>query len=170
MGNEWTWRRLGAWRRLAIVAAASLAMPALVGRSQNLPSGQVPSEPQGRQRDRAVELAMKIPGTFTLAAVGDVMARRPLSTWEDPGFQSVLRIVRGAEVGFGNLEGNLADLPRFEGPLRGMMGSRDTARDLKAMGFDAQHVERERDHPGGQHRRTARPEPPELHRVSPRHA
>jgi poly-gamma-glutamate synthesis protein (capsule biosynthesis protein) len=123
-------------RGAVIAVAAALAMPALVGRGQNLPSGQVPVEPQGRARDRAVELAMKVPGRFTLAAVGDVMARRPLSTWADPGFQGALAILRDADVAMGNLEGNLADLPRFEGPLRGMMGSRDVARDLKAMGFD----------------------------------
>ena len=34
------------------------------------------------------------------------------------------------------MEGNLSDLPRFEGPLRGMMGSKEVAADLKAMGFD----------------------------------
>lgn len=79
---------------------------------------------------------MKVPGSFTFAAVGDVMARRPLSMWEDPGFQRVISVVRDADVGFGNLEGNLADIPRFEGPLRGMMGSREVARDLKALGFD----------------------------------
>jgi len=28
---------------------------------------------------------------------------------------------RTSDVGFGNLEGNLADIPRFEGQLRGMM-------------------------------------------------
>ena len=37
---------------------------------------------------------------------------------------------------FGNMEGNLADLDRFDGPLRGMMGDRDVAPSLKAMGFD----------------------------------
>lgn len=123
-------------RSLLLVAAASLAMPALVGRGQNLQSGQIPVEPQGRQRDRAVELAMKVPGSFTLAAVGDLMARRPLAMWEDAAFQSVLRVVRDADIGVANLEGNLADIPRFDGPLRGMMGSREVARDIKALGFD----------------------------------
>jgi hypothetical protein len=123
-------------RGLTLMIAAALAAPAIVGRGQNLQSGQVPGEPQGRQRDRAAELAMKVPGTFTLAAVGDVMARRPLAMWADPAFQAGLQIIRDADIGFGNLEGNLADLPRFEGPLRGMMGSREVARDLKAMGFD----------------------------------
>lgn len=94
-------------RAVALIAAACLAMPALVGRGQNLQSGQVANEPSGRQRDRAVELAMKVPGTFTMAAVGDVMARRPLSMWEDPGFQEVIGVIQDADVGIGNLEGNL---------------------------------------------------------------
>ena len=34
------------------------------------------------------------------------------------------------------MEGNLADVERFEGPLRGMMGDKDVAPSLKAMGFD----------------------------------
>jgi hypothetical protein len=34
------------------------------------------------------------------------------------------------------MEGNLADLDHFEGPLRGMMGDKDVAPSLKAMGFD----------------------------------
>jgi poly-gamma-glutamate synthesis protein (capsule biosynthesis protein) len=33
------------------------------------------------------------------------------------------------------MEGNLSDLRTFDGPLRGMMGSREVAADLKAMGF-----------------------------------
>ena len=39
-------------------------------------------------------------------------------------------------VTFGNMEGNLSDIKHFDGPLRGMMGDRDVAPALKAMGFD----------------------------------
>jgi poly-gamma-glutamate synthesis protein (capsule biosynthesis protein) len=108
----------------------------LVGRGQNLQSGQVPAEPPGAARDPARELAMKIVTPFTVAAVGDVLIKRPASMLEDPAFQSAIGILRNADVAVGNMEGNLGDLARFEGPLRGMMGSKEVAADLKAMGFD----------------------------------
>ena len=108
----------------------------LVGRAQNVGSGQVPVEPPSPPRDLARELAMKITGSFTLASVGDVMIRRPASTLDDPAFQSAIRLLKDADIAVGNMEGNLADIPHFEGPLRGMMGSKDVAADLKAMGFD----------------------------------
>jgi poly-gamma-glutamate synthesis protein (capsule biosynthesis protein) len=54
---------------------------------------------------------------------------------EDPAFQTLIKHVRDADVGVGNMEGNLSDLRTFDGPLRGMMGSKEVAADLKAMGF-----------------------------------
>jgi poly-gamma-glutamate synthesis protein (capsule biosynthesis protein) len=96
----------------------------------------VPAEPPAAPRDPARELAMKISAPFTLAAVGDVMIKRPASMLEDATFQSAIRILRDADIATGNMEGNLSDLPRFDGPLRGMMGSKEVAPDLKLMGFD----------------------------------
>lgn len=113
-----------------------LAASALVGRAQNVGSGQVPVEPPTRPRDPARELALKINGSFTLASVGDVMIRRPASMLDEPAFQSAIKLLRDADIAVGNMEGNLADIPKFEGPLRGMMGSKEVAADLKAMGFD----------------------------------
>jgi len=119
---------LGAMLALALTPAALCA--------QNQRSGQVFTEPAPPPRDFAQDLAMKITVPFTVASVGDVMVKRPASMLEDPAFQGAFRIVRDADIGVGNMEGNLADIPRFEGPLRGMMGSREVAADLKAMGFD----------------------------------
>jgi len=115
---------------------ALLAGSVLVGRAQNAGSGQVPVEPPTRPRDPARELALKINGSFTLASVGDVMIRRPASMLDEPAFQSAIKLLKDADIAVGNMEGNLADIPHFEGPLRGMMGSKDVAADLKAMGFD----------------------------------
>jgi poly-gamma-glutamate synthesis protein (capsule biosynthesis protein) len=116
---------------IAMVAALGLAV-----RGQNLQSGQVFGEPPAPPRDAARELAMKITAPFTVAAVGDVMIKRPASMRSEPAFQNAIKILRDADIAVGNMEGNLSDLPNFEGPLRGMMGSRDVAPDLKAMGFD----------------------------------
>src|SRR4030095_1147974 len=54
----------------------------------------------------------------------------------DPAFQGALQIIRDADVGFGNMEGNLSDIEHFDGPMRGMMGDKDVAPALKKMGFD----------------------------------
>jgi len=121
-------------RRLLI--ALFLTLLTLGAHGQNLQSGQVPAEPPAAPRDPARELAMKISAPFTLAAVGDVMIKRPASMLEDATFQSAIRILRDADIATGNMEGNLSDLPRFDGPLRGMMGSKEVAPDLKLMGFD----------------------------------
>ena len=70
------------------------------------------------------------------AWVGDVMVKRAGAEMADPAFQGAFQIIRDADVGFGNMEGNLSDLEHFNGPLRGMMGDKDVAPALKAMGFD----------------------------------
>jgi poly-gamma-glutamate synthesis protein (capsule biosynthesis protein) len=123
-------------RALISTAVALVALLGLAVRGQNLQSGQVFGEPPASPRDAARELAMKITGPFTLAAVGDVMIKRPASMRAEPAFQNTIRLIRDADIAVGNMEGNLGDLPRFEGPLRGMMGSKEVAADLKAMGFD----------------------------------
>ena len=125
------WLRAG----FVLVAGLLLSHPTFVVRGQNLPSGQVPAEPPGARPDPARELALKVTGPFTLAAAGDVMIKRPASMLEDPAFQSLIGHIRGADIGVGNMEGNLSDIRTFDGPLRGMMGSKEVAADLKAMGF-----------------------------------
>jgi poly-gamma-glutamate synthesis protein (capsule biosynthesis protein) len=119
------------------VAAVALSLLAVVPlEAQNIASGQVFAEPPPPARDFSQDLAMKITAPFTVASVGDVMVKRPASMLQEPAFQSAFDIIRNADIGVGNMEGNLADIPSFEGPLRGMMGSREVAADLKSMGFD----------------------------------
>ena len=110
-------------RALISIAVALVALLGLAVRGQNLQSGQVFGEPPAPPRDAARELAMKVTGPFTVAAVGDVMIKRPASMRAEPAFQNAIRLIRDADIAVGNMEGNLSDLPRFEGPLRGMMGS-----------------------------------------------
>jgi len=121
----------------AMVTGVSLSLFTVVGHGQNTASGQRFAEPPvTAPRDAATNLATKIMAPFSVASVGDVMVKRTGGTLEDPQFQSVFKILRDADVTFGNMEGNLADLERFDGPLRGMMGDKDVAPSLKAMGFD----------------------------------
>jgi poly-gamma-glutamate capsule biosynthesis protein CapA/YwtB (metallophosphatase superfamily) len=84
----------------------------------------------------AREMAMKITEPFTLASVGALLILRPVSQWTDPSLQSVLKIIRDADIGFGNLESLISDIRNFDGPMRGWMGTKEVAADLKSMGFD----------------------------------
>src|SRR5579864_2177080 len=87
-------------------------------------------------RNWAQDAPMKITEPFTLASVGDVIIVRPASQMNDPGLQSALKIIRDADVGFGNFESLIRDETSFQGPLGGsMVGTKEVAADLKAMGF-----------------------------------
>jgi poly-gamma-glutamate synthesis protein (capsule biosynthesis protein) len=118
-----------------LVVAAALSSLVLIVSGQNIQSGQVSVDPPAAPRDAATNLALKIKDSFTIASVGDVMIKRPASMLADPAFQSAIRVIKTADVGVGNMEGNLADIRTFDGPLRGMMGSREVAADIKAMGI-----------------------------------
>ena len=78
---------------------------------------------------------MKITEPFTLASVGDLIIIRPASQYQDPGFQSAIKIIRDSDVGFGNFESMIRDELNFTGPLGGMFGTKEVAADVKAMGF-----------------------------------
>jgi len=93
---------------------------------------------QGQQRAplAARDLAMTMPGTFTLASVGDLIIRRPASALNDQGLQAAIKLIRDADIAVGNMEGSLADTRHFDGPLRGFVGTNEVAADLAAMGFD----------------------------------
>jgi capsule synthesis protein PGA_cap len=90
---------------------------------------------QAPTRDWAQDMQMKITEPFTLASVGDMIILRPASNLSDPSFQGALKIVRDADVGFGNFESLLRDETHFQGPLGGMFGTKEVAADVKAMGF-----------------------------------
>lgn len=79
---------------------------------------------------------MTIPGDFTLASVGDLMMRRPASQLADAAVQSALQLIAEADLAVGNMEGELANLRDFDGPLNGFVGSHEVAADLKKIGFD----------------------------------
>ena len=82
------------------------------------------------------DMAITIPGDFVLASVGDLMMRRPASRLADDAVQAALRLIREADLAVGNMEGELANLRDFDGPLNGFVGSHEVAADLKAIGFD----------------------------------
>lgn len=78
---------------------------------------------------------------FTLAAVGDLIYSEPLAGLADESFQAVVRVLRGADASFGNLENTLIDLGHFAGYPQAesggahLIGSPALAKDMRAMGF-----------------------------------
>jgi len=114
--------------RLIVITALSLCFTNL--------NAQIPSS-VSNIRDWSQDMAMKITGPFTFAAVGDVIITRPANEFQDSGLQAALSILRDADVGFGNFESTIRDQQNFAGPLGGSMnGTKEVAADLKAMGFD----------------------------------
>ena len=80
--------------------------------------------------------AMNMSGGFVFASVGDLMIRRPASQLADPEVQEVFDLIRSADLAMGNMEGELANLREFDGPMNGFVGTHEVAEDLKVMGFD----------------------------------
>lgn len=112
-----------------VAAVLALLMSAGGAVAQTAPS---PS-PAGRTVEG--ETVTKIPGSFTVAAVGDILMPQPLDR-SDPGFRAIMDRVRQADVGFGNLESALIDFAHHPGPFAGTMGPLATGDAVKAMGFD----------------------------------
>ena len=119
---------------MVVAAVVAVAGPQLLGQAPGVLGAQ--GATRAPARDWTQDAAMKITEPFTLASVGDVIIVRPVSQMNDPALQSVLKLVRDADVGFGNFESLIRDEHNFVGPLGGsMMGTKEVAADLKAIGF-----------------------------------
>jgi hypothetical protein len=115
--------------------------PSMIVLAQSVQCEQVQEEPPPRPHDPARELALKINGSFTLAAVGDVMIRCAASA--DPDIQNGLKIIRDADIGFGNMGGNPADIPHSLRPLQGNDGNEGGgfgSKELKVMNRATNHI------------------------------
>ncbi|MCW6532618.1 CapA family protein [Sphingomonas sp. MMSM20] len=83
-----------------------------------------------------------ISGAFTLTAVGDLIYLRPMLATIERKSPEMLRILRRADVTFGNFEEVVFDLPTFKGAPQAesggtwMLGDPKVVDDLVAMGFD----------------------------------
>ena len=116
-----------------LAGAAYVGAPRLIG--QGGPGG-IGGANRAPAHDWSTDMAMKITDPFTLASVGDVIIVRPASQSTDPGVQGALKLLKDADVGFGNFESLIRDENKFVGPLGGSMtGTKEVAADLKAMGF-----------------------------------
>jgi poly-gamma-glutamate capsule biosynthesis protein CapA/YwtB (metallophosphatase superfamily) len=142
--------RVGASRRLALLwAFVSLLLPgpgaALADAQEGAPSsGKTGTSPFDPRRPPGRELETSVADGFTLAAVGDCIISRPLSSMlaRDAGFAAVVKILRDADAAFGNFENSAIDIRAFKGYPQSWIGDwvlmapPEVARDLKALGFD----------------------------------
>ncbi|RWE32782.1 MAG: CapA family protein [Mesorhizobium sp.] len=76
-----------------------------------------------------------------MVAVGDLIVTRPLTKAQDPDFGAVIKILREADVTFGNMETNIFDIRSFTGSPQAEYGGAyhaslpELGPDLKEMGF-----------------------------------
>lgn len=104
-------------------------------------SGFPPGYAAPPQTSTAGPLQCTIGDGFTLAAVGDLIISNPESANDNPAFQAQLKILRSADVGFGNFEGTAIDIRHFQGSPQAESGgawivdSPLIPADLKNMGF-----------------------------------
>lgn len=120
IAKAWRWNR------------ASLALSGICSFLMVL---QTPVLAQAPKVSQEKELAMKIKAPFTFAAAGDIIEMHPISGSSDPALQSVLSVIRGADVSFGNMESNMIDPLKYVGPISDHTGTNDVAADVKSMGF-----------------------------------
>ncbi len=96
------------------------------------------------KRPLSAELKTTVSDGFTLTAVGDLIISRPLSQYaaREPGFKSVLDILKSGDALCGNMETSILDLRNFKGYPYSFAGDwtlsalPSVAGDLKKMGFD----------------------------------
>ncbi|WP_426420661.1 CapA family protein [Bradyrhizobium genosp. A] len=103
--------------------------------------GACPAQ-QGDGYDLAGSIATSVADGFTMVAVGDLIVSRPLTKYQGSDFDAVVKILRDADVTFGNLETNIFDARSFKGSPQAEYGGAyhvslpTTGPDLKAMGFN----------------------------------
>jgi poly-gamma-glutamate synthesis protein (capsule biosynthesis protein) len=123
-------------RRSALIVALFVVYASALRLTGQAPGGVGAQGRRSAARDWTQDMAMKITEPFALASVGDVIIVRPASHSSDPGLQSALKVIRDSDAGFGNFESLIRDERKFDGPLAGsMVGTKEVAADLKAMGF-----------------------------------
>src|ERR1700674_2323197 len=101
-------------RRLLLAALGALAVAVLVAQQ---PAPTPTPRLFDPRRPPEQELDTAIADGFTLAAVGDLIISRPLSQLlpRDPGFSAAVRILREADVAFGNFENVAVDPAHIPG-------------------------------------------------------
>ena len=127
-------------RAVQIAALAAAALVAGIGLSRH--------HAEARQQSyETFELATTIGDGFTIASVGDLIMAFPASKLSDPARRAAFDLVRGADIGFANMESTILDAATWDGDFAGpFVGTPDVAEDVKNLGFDL--VARSNNHSG----------------------
>src|SRR5262245_8553818 len=112
-----------------VLIIALIAAPRPLLRGQG--AAQSDSVARPVRHDPSRELVMKITQPFTFAAVGDIIIRRPVGEG-DAGYQTLVKVMREADMTYANMEGPILDQSSFRGPLAG--GPKSVVDELKRMG------------------------------------
>jgi len=133
-------------RLLVIVLGAALLVMVPNSQLEVVAAGQQQfASARGQERTRydiVGSTETNIGDGFTLVAVGDAIVTRPLTRLRDPGFDAALKILRNADVTFGNLETSIFDIKTFKGAPQAEYGGAyhaslpELGPDLRAMGFN----------------------------------
>ena len=125
--------RSGALRLLALTWSAAIALTGL----------SVQAQPRGSEALETTPVpSTPIAGDFSLAAVGDLIYLRPMLATLEKQAPDMLRILRGADVTFGNFETTALDLATFKGSPQAesggtwMLADPGVPKEVAAMGID----------------------------------
>jgi poly-gamma-glutamate capsule biosynthesis protein CapA/YwtB (metallophosphatase superfamily) len=142
--------------RVVALAWATLTLEVGIAQTQATDTQPVPPEIYGPadpvakdaarfdpKRPIRQEMQTDVPDGFTVGAVGDLIISRPLSQYAGrlKGFDGVLRLLRGTDVTYGNLETTVFDARYFAGAPYSWdddwtnSSEPGVAKDLKVMGF-----------------------------------
>ncbi|HVO51038.1 MAG TPA: CapA family protein [Thermoanaerobaculia bacterium] len=115
--------------RLAILLAALLAVsaagPALAQSPEAAPWD-----------DRVTRLLREEPGDVIVTAVGDVIFNEKISDLPEPDHRNLLRLLREADVAYGNLEFSINEHPELQKPFYNFRVGRDFAWEVAATGLN----------------------------------
>jgi Bacterial capsule synthesis protein PGA_cap len=121
-------------RGVAASTAICLVLCVAVGAQAQVPRN-APDPATFNWRDLTKELANKMTGTYTVAAVGDVL-------WQEPSgkrvSQAIRQVLQTADTTVGNLEGYLVDTQNWAGQhgYENNWAPKELAQDLAELGFD----------------------------------
>lgn len=119
-------------RRLGLISAVALAT-AYAGAAHAQNARWQPDRATFKPRDVAKELENKMKGTFVIATVGDLLIQEPIGQMIDTKIQDLLR---NADTTVGNMETKIIDRRRYPSGFNGNWSPKETAVDIKNLGFD----------------------------------
>jgi poly-gamma-glutamate capsule biosynthesis protein CapA/YwtB (metallophosphatase superfamily) len=110
---------------LAALLAAASAGPALAQAPEAAPWD-----------DRVTRLLREEPGDVVVTAVGDVIFNEKISDLPEPDHRNLLRLLREADVAYGNLEFSINEHPELQKPFYNFRVGRDFAWEVAATGLN----------------------------------